>query len=253
MLVNRTSPAVILACFASATVLDTSAQAADQTGKPTTPWSGSAELGASISTGNSQTSSVNGKISLKYERGPWSHRFKASTLQSSEDGDSTANRTVVDYSSRYAFDPRNYVFDSLRYSHDAFSGYTYQASVAAGLGRKLWVSDLGELTVEAGPGYRKSKTQEGDTENNLIGLAKGNFSYKISDSTRFQQSLTILGGAANTEIESETSLGVNMTKSLALKVAYTVQHNSNVPVDTKKTDTFTSINLVYAFGRNQGS
>jgi len=43
---------------------------------------------------------------------------------------------------------------------------------------------------------------------------------------------------------------VNLTKTMALKVAYTVQHNTNVPADKKKTDTFTSVNLVYAFGDN---
>ncbi|OZB35687.1 MAG: hypothetical protein B7X44_09050 [Halothiobacillus sp. 15-55-196] len=239
---------LIVACLSPALFLSSNAQAAE-TSADESPWSGAAELGASISTGNSQTSSVNGKFSLKYEQGPWSHRFKVSTLQSSEDGASTANRTVADFSSRFAFDLRNYAFDSLRYSHDAFSGYTYQASVAAGLGRKFWVSDLGELSAEAGPGYRKSKTQDGTSENNLIGLARANFRYNISDTAKFEQSLTVLGGAANTELESESALSVNMTKTLALKVAYTVQHNTKVPVDTKKTDTFTSINLVYAFGK----
>lgn len=244
----RTYAPLFIACLGASIAMGANAQAA-QVASAQSPWSGAAELGASISTGNSQTSSVNGKFSLEYKQGPWSHRFNINTLQTSEDGSSTANRTVANFSSRYAFDPRNYAFDSLRYSHDAFSGYTYQASVAAGLGRKLWVSDLGELSAEAGPGYRKSKTQDGTSENNLIGLARANFKYNISDSTKFEQSLTVLGGAANTELESETALSVNMTKTLALKVAYTVQHNTKVPADTKNTDTFTSINLVYAFGK----
>ena len=214
----------------------------------TSTWSGSAELGASLSTGNSQTSSLNGQLKLKYESGPWSHRFKLSTLQAREDGNATANRTVGELSTRYAYDERNYAFDSLRASHDAFSGYSYQASVAAGLGRKFWVSERGELTAELGPGYRRSKIKNGQTENNLIGRANAHLTYKISDTAKFEQSLTMLAGSANTELESETGLSVNVTKTVALKVAYTVQHNSHVPAGTKKTDTFTSVNLVYAFG-----
>lgn len=243
----RNYPTILTACIGSVLALTSPAHADDITNKAP-QWSGSAELGASISTGNSQTSSVNGKLKLKYESGPWSHRFKLTTLQASEDGNSTANRTVGELSTHYNFDPRNYAFDTLRASHDTFSGYSYQATIAAGLGRKLWVSDRGELSVEAGPGYRRSKLKEGTTQNNLIGLAKVEFNYKISDTAKFEQSLTVLGGAANTEIESESGLSVDLTKTIALKVAYTVQHNTKVPVGTKKTDTFTSINLVYAFG-----
>lgn len=244
----RKSPSILLACLGTVLFLASSAHAAEKTDKKTSLWSGSAELGASITTGNSRTSSINGKLKLKYKSGPWSHHLKLSTLQASEDGNSTANRTIGELSTHYDFSPRNYAFDTLRASHDAFSGYSYQATVAAGLGHKLWVSDRGELSVEAGPGYRRSKLKDGPAENNLIGLAKGNFSYKISDTAKFEQSLMVLGGSANTELESESGLSVNLTKTMALKVAYTVQHNTDVAVGKKKTDTFTSVNLVYAFG-----
>ena len=244
----RKSPSILLACLGTVLFLASSAHAAEKTDKKTSPWSGSAELGASITTGNSRTSSINGKLKLKYKSGPWSHHLKLSTLQASEDGNSTANRTIGELSTHYDFSPRNYAFDTLRASHDAFSGYSYQATVAAGLGHKLWVSDRGELSVEAGPGYRRSKLKDGPAENNLIGLAKGNFTYKISDTAKFEQSLMVLGGSANTELESESGLSVNLTKTMALKVAYTVQHNTDVAVGKKKTDTFTSVNLVYAFG-----
>jgi len=237
-------PAAIVICLSSIFVTPA---IADDSAKPST-WSGSAEFGASLATGNSQTKNINGQLKLKYESGPWSHRFKLSTLQASENGDSSANRTVAEYSSRYAYDDRNYAFDSVRASHDAFSGYSYQAAVAAGLGRKLWVSDRGELTVEAGPGYRRSKVKNGPTENNVLGRGNAHLLYKISDTAKFEQSLTVLAGSSNTEFESESGLSVSVTKTLALKVAYTVHHNTDVPVDRKKTDTFTSVNLVYGFG-----
>lgn len=246
----RKSIAIFLVSSGTALLLLSTAHAAENTDKKTSSWSGSAELGASVSTGNSRTSNVNGKLQLKYESGPWSHRFKLSSLQASEDGNSTANRTVGELSTHYDLNPSNYAFDTLRASHDAFSGYSYQATIAAGLGHKLWVSDRGGLSVEAGPGYRRSKLKDGPAENNLIGLAKGDFSYKISETAKFEQTLLVLGGAANTELESVSGLSVNLTKTMALKVAYTVQHNTNVPADKKKTDTFTSVNLVYAFGDN---
>lgn len=240
-------PVTIAACLVSALSLSTPSYAGESA-KNTPKWTGSAELGASVSTGNSRTSNVNGKLKVNYTSGPWSEHFKLSTLQASENGNSTANRTVGELSTQYDFNARTYGFGTLRGSHDTFSGYTYRATLAAGLGHKLWVSDRGQLTVEAGPGYRRSKLTNDTTENHLIGLAKGKFSYKISKTAKFEQSVLVIGGGGNTEIESESGLSVNLTKSMALKVAYTVQHNTKVPVGTKKTDTFTSINLVYAFG-----
>ena len=242
---NRLSHSIAV-IFISTTVLLSNPAAASSTNQDS--WSGSGEFGASLTTGNTKTTSANGKLKLKYKSGRWSQRLALSALQASENGNSTANRTVGELSTQYDFDGRDYAFGSLRGSHDTFSGYSYQASVAAGLGRKLWVSQKSDLTAEFGPGYRRSKLVNGQTENNLIGRANIRFKYKISGTTSFTQAVTVLSGAANTEIDSESGFSVSVTKTLAMKVAYTAQHNSRVPVGAKKTDTFTSVNLVYAFG-----
>ena len=39
----------------------------------------------------------------------------------------------------------------------------------------------------------------------------------------------------------------DLTGELAPKVTYTVEYNSDVPVDAENTDTFTAITLEYAF------
>ncbi|MGM0690950.1 MAG: DUF481 domain-containing protein [Pseudomonadota bacterium] len=211
------------------------------------PWTGSAELGASISTGNTESSTVNGKLSLGYLTGPWTYRFRLETIQSSEDGEDTANRTLGEFESNYALTERDYLFGVLRGTHDEFSGYKYQTSVAAGYGRKIWISERGSWDAEIGPGVRIAETEDGERETNAIARVSSGFDYRISDFAQFNQDVTVLAGQDNTEIESVTGLSTSLTETLAMKLAYTVQHNTDVPAGTEKTDTYTSVNLVYNF------
>lgn len=211
-------------------------------------WTGSTELGVSATTGNSRNTSINAKFKLGYAQGPWSHSLRLETLQASENGSSTANRTLGELKSQYDLDGRNYLYGTARGLRDAFSGYTYQASVSAGYGRRLWVSDKGHLAVEAGPGYRRAKVVDsGEVQDNLVGRVHGDFEYRFSKTAKFNQEITVIGGRDNTETESVTSVSASLTDTLAMKLSYTVQYNSQVPAATKKTDTFTSVNLVYNF------
>ncbi|MBN2872785.1 MAG: DUF481 domain-containing protein [Halothiobacillaceae bacterium] len=210
-------------------------------------WSGSAEFGASITTGNTDSSTIDGKFKLGYLTGPWTHRLRLETLQSSEEGEETANRTLGEFESNYALSERDYLFGVLRGTHDEFSGYKYQSSIAAGYGRKLWVSDRGFWDAEIGPGLRVSETDTGERETNAIARLSSGFEYRFSDFAKFSQDVTVLAGQDNTEIESITGLTSSLTETLAMKLSYTVLHNTDVPADTEETDTYTSINLVYKF------
>ena len=210
-------------------------------------WSGSTELGASITTGNTDSSTVNGKLDISYERHPWKHGFRLEALRSSEDGEDTADRVLAEFESDYALTERSYLFGVLRGTRDEFSGYDYQASAAAGYGRKLWVSDKGYWDAEIGPGVRVAETEDGDRETNLIARVASGLEYRFSEFATFSQDVTVLAGENNTEIESVTGLTSSLTDTLAMKLSYTVQHNTEVPAGTENTDTYTSINLVYNF------
>ena len=210
-------------------------------------WSGEAELGASITTGNTDSSTVNGKLKIGYQAEPWTHQFRLEALKSSEDGEDTADRLLAEFESDYALSERDYLFGALRGTRDEFSAYDYQASAAAGYGRKLWVSERGYWDAEIGPGVRVSETDAGERETNLIARLASGLEYRFSDFAKFNQDVTVLAGENNTEIESVTGLTSSLTETLAMKLSYTVQHNTEVPAGTEKTDTYTSINLVYNF------
>jgi putative salt-induced outer membrane protein len=210
-------------------------------------WTGSAEFGAAMTTGNSETSSLNGKLRIGHEAGRWNNQFRLEAFRSTEDGDETANRVLAEHETDFALSERDYLFGVLRGTRDEFSGYDYQASAAAGYGRKLWIGERGHWDAEMGPGVRIAEPRDGERDTNAILRANTSFAYAVSDTARFEQDVTVLAGSDNTEIESVTGLAASITDTLAMKLSYTVAHNTDVPADTEKTDTYTSINLVYDF------
>ncbi len=237
------SPRTCVTLFAAATLCGPAFAAAPAA----SPWSGSAELGGVATTGNSRTSSVDGKFKLGYASGPWTSTVDLEVLRASSAGSTTANRQSGQWNTRRALDADDYVFGNLRASHDSFSGYRYQASAALGLGRELIHTSSVQLRAEIGPGYRQAEPEGGVVQRNAIVNAQGDFTYRFTSKAHFDQTLTAIAGSNNTQLESVSALTTSITGALALKLSYTVLHNTRVPLGREKTDTYTAINLVYSF------
>ena len=216
---------------------------------------GSGEVGLLITTGNSETDSVNAKAGLKYEKGHLLGQINLAALYSSEeieeDGEKEdrVSAEKYNYSAKvgYKFNPVSYVFLNADYEDDRFSGYDYRTTYSVGYGRKLIATDTVRLDIEAGPGYRYDKVEGGEAEDEAILRGYAMFNYKFSDSVSFQQDLTVVSGSDNTNTESVTALKSQIIGALSMKAAYTVNHNTDVPADTEKTDTETALTLVYDF------
>ncbi len=221
--------------------------AAGGTAPASSAWKGSAQLGGVATTGNSRTSSVDGHFRLGYASGPWTSNLHLEVLHASAAGSTTADRVYGELHTRHELGSNSYLFGVLRATHDPFSGYRYQASVAAGLGRMLLHSRDMELRAEIGPGYREAQIEGGPTQRDAIVRVHGVFTYRFTSKAHFDQALTAIAGSENTELQSVTSLTTAITGALALKLSYTVLHNTTVALGRSGTDTFTSVNLVYSF------
>ena len=57
----------------------------------------------------------------------------------------------------------------------------------------------------------------------------------------------IEAGDENTFIRNELGLQVSMTDALALKAGFELRHNTERSEDTRRTDTLTTVNIVYGF------
>ena len=211
-------------------------------------WKGEGELGYTQTSGNSKSKSLNAKLGIEKKQEKWKHKATLETLQSSSDGTESANRMVITARTEYKTNEKMYTFAGLRYEKDKFSGYDNQSSISLGIGKEFINNDRHELDASLGLGYRQVK----DTATSKVsgdGIVTGNLNYlhKISPHATFREKVLIESGNTNTYIESETSLKMKINGNLSSKIAYTVKQNSTVPAGTKKTDTVTTIALVYGF------
>jgi len=210
-------------------------------------WSGDAELGLVVTTGNTETQSINAKTKVINERTAWRHTLVATVLNTADDVRTTSEKYFLSGQSDYKFSEFEYLFGIVTYEDDRFSGYDYQVSEVLGYGRRIIHEPSLTLDLEGGPGARQSKVTNGDSDNELIVRLAGNLEWKISDSADFSEQLSTEIGEDKTITKSITALKAQIVGSLAMKVSLTIKHTSEVPMGNKKTDSETALTLVYSF------
>ena len=210
-------------------------------------WTGEAELGVVVTSGNTETQTINAKGKVVNEREKWKHTGTVEALNTADDERTTAEKYIVSAQSDYKFSEYKYMFARVNYEDDRFSGYDYQVSETLGYGQRVIHEPDLTLDLEGGPGARQSKVTNGDSENEAILRLSGDLVWKISDSAEFSEALSTEIGEDQTITKSVTALKSQIAGSLAMKVSLTVKNTSDVPPGTEKTDTETALTLVYSF------
>jgi putative salt-induced outer membrane protein len=236
----------------AATLVATAALAED---KPApAEWKMSAELGFVTTTGNTETSTTNAKFDATHEKDAWRRNVHAEAFGASNTDPATdvtthsAERYQLSGKADYKFNEFDYVFGVANYDKDRFSGYNYQATIAAGYGRRVLHEDTMTLDLEIGPGVRKLKDSTTDmTDTSGIVRLAAKYAWQISDTSSFTEDFSSDVSSDLTVTKSVTALTAKVNTSLAMKLTLTVKNNSEVPAGTEKTDTETAVTLVYSF------
>ena len=211
-------------------------------------WSGEGDLAYSRATGNTESETLLSKLKLVYAEGRWTHTGQLEAINTSEDDQRSAESYVLKEQSNFDISDTTYAFGGFRYEDNRFSGYEYQASVKAGLGKHLIDDGVAVFDIEGGVGYRRSEEQDtGETFNEAIAIAAAKYHRQLTETTRFESDLNVESGKDNTYAEFVMGVKVKINSRLALRVAYMVKHNTDVPDDTENTDTLTSVGLNYNF------
>jgi putative salt-induced outer membrane protein len=220
-------------------------------------WTGKGEAGLVVSSGNTETETANVKIAMAHERDKWKNAFGLNGLYASDDTGATAQRWEAFTQSDYNFSPKTFWFGAARYEDDRFSGFEYQATVSTGLGRKFIDTDRTKFVGTAGVGYKFFETQdvfddvtgvlieEGAREEQVVFRSTLDFDHKFTETTSLIDKFIVEAGSDNTFYQNDISLQVKINAVLALAVGYSVRHNTDPPLGFEKTDTLTTVNLVY--------
>lgn len=240
---TRMATVMVLACLGSG------AQAALADGAADAGWKGKGELGWVMARGNTDTDTLNAKLEMSHEVGPWKHTIGMDALRASTSGNTTADRYGARWQSDYKLSARSYAFGGLAYGKDRFSGFDYQESAIVGYGYKFIDDADTKFNGEIGAGYRKSKDSVPPLQSHDDGILHGKLSYdhKLSATTKLVDTFLVDSGSSNTFMSNDLALQVKMSDKLALAVGYGIRRNSNPPAPLKQTDTLSTVSLVYAF------
>jgi putative salt-induced outer membrane protein len=204
------------------------------------------ELGASFASGNSETESANAALEVGLTSGKWAHTLGLAGNYGSDNDVTTAQRWEVRGQSGYDLTDRTYWFGAGRYEDDRFSAYDFQATASTGLGYKFIDSERTKLWVQGGPGYRFAEfNQTGESEDSAIIRGDLGFDHQLTETTKIVERFLVETGSDNTYLQNDLGLEVTIKGSLAVRLGYQVRHNSDVPPGVDKTDTLTTVGLIY--------
>lgn len=208
---------------------------------------GEVEAGLDWRTGNTELTQYNVAGKLVQDLEYWRNTANASLISSEEDGVSIAEQYRAGFDTNYKLNKRDYLFGTLRYVDDRFSGFEWRLTETAGLGRRWIDDDVYLLDTRIGPGFRQSELKNGDKENDWLIQFVADAGWHVNDYFELSEKLSYEYSPAAGILNSETAVKSRITDTLSFKTGIEVQHITDVPADTQKTDTRTTAGIIYEF------
>lgn len=209
------------------------------------PWKGEIEAGLITANGNSKSESHRARLQLSYAAGPWKHGGSAETVRVSERGATTTEQYTASIKTTRSLSTRSYAFGTTRYEADRIAGYSPRVAESVGYGRRFLLSERLLFEAEAGPGGSHTWYTDGTRKSEAILRLALRAAWKIGVTSELSEDAFSELGEKNVHTESQTSFKSRINASFSLKMNVQIKHNTVVLADRHKTDTLTSVTLVY--------
>ncbi|WP_339726150.1 DUF481 domain-containing protein [uncultured Paraglaciecola sp.] len=217
------------------------------------------EFGFLVASGNTNASTTTAKINTSQELTSWSYQIIGSALY--KQSQQEINGEMKDLASAQRLflsgqfdhkltEPDDRLFLYCEYENNRFSGFRYQAALAAGWTSRLWHDKQSEFKYSVGPGYAISEVEENNVEEDAKGLivrAAMEYKQKFSSHATFRQFISTEADQEFYKTKSETSLSTKLTGALAMKLSLILNHDTSVGPDIEELDTEAAVTLVYQF------
>ena len=210
-------------------------------------WSGRAELGGYISTGNSDSQGVSASLALTRDGLDWRQKFKAQVDYQRSLGVTSREHYLVAWEPNWKVDDRSYIYGAAQFESDRFLGYTTRYSVSTGAGYSALKGGRLKLDLELGPAYRATSFTDGETERSLAARGSVDFALKLSKGLQLTQNASAYVERYNSTVTGTTALNAKVLGPLSAQFSYNVQYESMPPEGRVTTDQISRAGLVYAF------
>lgn len=211
-------------------------------------WTGNFALRGSMSAGNTNTADLGAGARLGYFDGVNGHRFNGSYSIAEKDNVRTKDSLLLGYDYTRELSSNLYAFGKLNLTYDKFSSYKTDAFAGVGVGMRVIQNADTQWSVQAGPGYREARLNDGTVAIKSGAAAVSSyFKTKLAGNMSLTNDTDVLWSRQNTRVTNELGLNVAMTDALALRSSLTTQYNSAPAAGFKNTDHTLGMSLVYSF------
>lgn len=219
--------------------------------EPTTPpWTGEAEAGTIIVSGNNDSESYNAKAKTSFTEGRNTYVISGRYLKTTSLYVESARNWDASFRYEHALTDYLSVYLGQKAESDIFNGYTQRDSTDLGLKYFLTKTDEITWTVEAGIRYQVTNPTVGVNTFDNMGRAYTEYNHKYREELAFKYLLEYLPNLTTPDaylINSEGSLNFMLNTTFSLKFAYLVQYQNVIPIGAKYATTTTTTNLVAKF------
>ncbi len=254
-----------------------SLEKADESQQPSsgTLFTASAQLGFLYLTGNTRSADIKTGLDLRFERDLWRSFFvfdllvkkteiesEVSTEEIRKNFETTDQKWSIASQTNYTLDAakQNYIYGSIFYEENRFSGFDSQASVSTGWGRRWFENKEASFDADIGPGFKRDVTQvtteemsngmRSQTQDTFILQAQALYIRHINEHIEFKQLFVVkhaIETGQNSIYKAESSITSKLIDSLQLKINFVIDYNSKVDDDKENLNTETSVVLIYSF------
>ena len=208
-------------------------------------WTGSGQLGAAVSTGNSETKSFTAGIALERNGIRWRHRADALVDIVDNDGGTDQERIQAGYQLDYKFSERLYAWGRFEYERNREAGIKRRFAESAGIGWRAVDGARVKWDLEAGPALRQTKFVTYN-ENEFAGRGASRFAWTLSESSVFTNDTSIFF-AGSSSINNTAAITAKLFGALSARASFNLAWEEEPPVGLEKLDTTTRFTLVYDF------
>ncbi|AXY00160.1 DUF481 domain-containing protein [Vibrio alfacsensis] len=215
------------------------------------------EFGYQAHTGNTDSRSLNSRLSAEYTAGRHRSMGEWKYYNLYKDGEEDKRSSTYTVQSDYKLGPKTYLYGSFKGVDSRYTAYFKDYTLSGGLGYQFAYTEQFTLEVEIGPGFRYQEPNLDEIDDDDIifpdivqeGIFRGNINstWQALDNLSLGVDVTVVSGKSNTRFDSDLNVINKITEDIALKLTHSRQYHDKVPNNLEKADSVFSVNLLFVF------
>jgi putative salt-induced outer membrane protein YdiY len=219
---------------------------------PPPGWIGSAGAGLALTSGNSDTTTINAAYELKRDTGGNIIFRSAGLLVWGESQDvQTSDRLTLDGRAERKLSTRTSIFGQTQYLRDAFKSIDYLVSPTVGVSRLLLKDDRTELSVDTAVGVVWEKNPGLELQTDGAFTAGQQFARKLTATTELKEraaALWKIDDFGDALYQFGVGLAASITAATQLKIEFLDTYKAEPPsAAVKENDIAVLVSFVYKF------